>query len=101
MNWRFIMANYPTPSETEQDNIQRMVANLVEQLQNTALRFTNASAYCRASGWNRTAEHLTRMVQDCDHRAQMIQYGLEADQRAMQEHRNAVQIPAIEAPIEF
>jgi len=101
MNWRFIMAHYHTPSETERDNIPRMIANLVEQLQDTAWRFTNASAYCRSSGWIRTADHLTRMVQDCDHRAQMIQFGLEADQRAMQEHRNAVQIPTIEAPIEF
>jgi hypothetical protein len=94
---RFIMAKHSSPSETQEEEMLRLIANLVVRLQKGALRFTNASAYCRVSGWQRTAEQLTRMVQDFDHRAQMIQYGLEADQREMKQ--NPTQ--AIEEHIEF
>ena len=88
-----------SPSKTEEDNILITVANLVEALHQYALRFTNASAYCRVSGWNKTAGQLTRMVQDFDHRAEMIQYAVEADQREMKEY--LAQVSAFEEHIEF
>ena len=88
-----------SPSKTEEDNILITVANLVEALQQYALRFTNASGYCRVSGWNKTAGQIIRLVQDLDHRAEMIQYGVEADQREMKEY--LAKVSAFEEHIEF
>jgi hypothetical protein len=39
------------------------------------------------------------MVQDFDHRAEMIQYAVEADQREMEEY--LAKVSAFENPIEF
>jgi hypothetical protein len=90
---------YSSPSKTEEDNILITVADLIERLQQYALRFTNASAYCRVNGWNKTAGQISRMVQDFDHRAEMIQYAVEADQREMEEY--LAKVSAFEEHIEF